>query len=143
MTRQIQTDAKGNAPDTGSPGPTPPPTRPVAPDLVSRIRAPQGGAGYGQNSSEFNPSSIDPSKQLRSPLGENLKASVTDEAIDRVIKEGTARRDDSITGQLRKIADGNVADHPAMKSPNMKAGTYGTLPQKLGATVEQPVRKPD
>jgi hypothetical protein len=131
-------NATGNAPNTGAPGPTPAPTRPLAPDLISRIRDPQEGARYGQNSGAENPSSIDPGQQLLSPLAANLKSSVHDDAIDRVIAEGTARQDDFITGQLRAISDKNVPNHPAMKSPNRAGGTYDfdSLPAKLGTSAE-------
>jgi len=127
--------AAGDAPNTGSPGPTPPPTKKLAPDVISAPRAatPQG---YGM-SPGHNPSSIPPGTQLLSPMAEVLKEGQDDGegVLDRITKEGTARRDDAITSQLRKIADGNVPNHPNMKSPNKTGGTYefDTLPAKCGS----------
>ena len=139
----VKKAAKGDGPNTGMAKQP----RPAAPDQISKIRAPSA-QGYGMNDGASNPSSVPPDKiaQTRSPLAANLAASVDDDgALDRVIKEGTTKQADSITGQLRKIAAGNVADHPHMKSPNKTGvGTYDfdSLPQKLGASAEQPVRKP-
>jgi len=54
---------------------------------------------------------------VRSQLGQNLLDSVDDDGVlDRIIQNGTARQDDSITGQLRNIAAGNVPIHPGMSS---------------------------
>ena len=115
----IQVKAKGDHPATGMP-------RPIAPDEVSHIRAP-GAAGYGMNGPQA--SSVDPAKAVLSPLAHNLKASVDDDGcLDRIIKEGTARQDDTVTGQLRKIASGNVPNHPAMSG----ASKGGTVPGKIG-----------
>jgi hypothetical protein len=133
--------AKGNAPDTGSPGPTPAPTRPAAPDVISRPRA-ATPAGYGMNS-DAGPVSVAPGTTRQSPLADNLRASVDDDGVlDRVQREGTARRDDSITSQLRSIGDKNVPDHPHMKPANSGGAPCGTIPAKIGASSAQPIRKP-
>jgi len=99
--------AKGNAPATGMP-------RQAAPDVISKPRA--GGGGFGQNGGAANPSSA-PIGAVRSQLGQNLLDSVDDDGVlDHIIKNGTARQDDSITGQLRNIVPGGVPIHPAMSS---------------------------
>jgi hypothetical protein len=75
------------------------------------------------------PSSVEPGKAVRSPLAANLKSSVDDDGVlDRIIRDGTARQDESVTGQLRKIAAGNVPTHPAMKG----AAPGPKVPGKIG-----------
>jgi hypothetical protein len=106
---KMAVQAKGNAPATGM-------ARTPAPDVISK---PRGGtvAGYGMGGGANNPSSVEPGKAVRSLLGQNLLDSVDDDGVlDHIIQKGTARQDDSITGQLRNIAAGNVPVHPAMAS---------------------------
>jgi hypothetical protein len=118
-----------------------------APDEVTNPRSPTG-QGYGMNGPHNNASSVAPGQRVISPLGQNLETSVDDGgALDRVIREGTARVDDSIGGQLRKIADGNVPDHPAMASARSRQPTYpgpkaATLPAATAKSDAQPGRKP-
>jgi len=133
--------AKGDGPNTASPGPTPAPTRPIAPDVISAPRK-ATAAGYGMNS-DNGPVSLAPGTTRQSPLADNLRASVDDDGVlDRVQREGTARQDDSVTGQLRKIADGNVPNHPHMKPANSGGAPCGTIPAKIGASSAQPIRRP-
>src|SRR5580704_8743732 len=86
--------AAGNAPATGMP-------RPVAPDVISAPRA--SHSGYGQNN-YAGPSSLTPmddSNRGVSPLAANMKAASeagSDPVLYRVITQGTARQDSSITG---------------------------------------------
>jgi hypothetical protein len=104
----VQAKAKGNAPATGMP-------RQPAPDVISSVRA-GSKAGYGMGGGVNNPS-VAPVGAVRSQLGQNLLDSVDDDGVlDRIIKSGTARQDDAITGQLRTIAAGNVPIHPGMAS---------------------------
>jgi hypothetical protein len=138
---KVKGAAPGDAPNTGAPGPTPAPTRPAAPDVISRPRQ-ATPAGYGMNS-DAGPVSLAPGVTRQSPLADNLRASVDDDGVlDHVQQFGTARRDDSITGQLRKIADGNVPTSYGMKDANTGGAPRGTIPSTLGATNAQPVRKP-
>jgi hypothetical protein len=118
--------AKGNGPATGMP-------KTPAPDEVTNIRAPSA-PGYGMNG--VQPSSVPPGKAVLSPLAANLKSSVTDDAIDSVIANGTARND-KVTSQLRTIAAGNVATAHGMKGPDNSA----RVPSKIGATNAAPARK--
>jgi hypothetical protein len=140
MAQQLKQPAKGNGANTGSPGPTPAPRAPfVNPNLaLTRVSNP----GYGSNN-DPSPASVAPGKKLSTKLGDELRNyAQTDGELDRIINEGTARREGSVTGQLRDIAAKNVASHPFMKSPNRPAGSFDTLPQKIGASAGQPVRKP-
>lgn len=132
----VQAKAPGNGPATGMQK-TPAPTKPPAPDIVSQPR--KGGDGFGQNSGMANPSRLNPGETLTSKLGANLRASVDDDgALQHIIEHGTARQDDEVTGQLRKIADGNVPTHP-----HMSGATAGPkIPQKLGDATAGPVRQP-
>jgi hypothetical protein len=117
----VQAKAKGNAPATGM-------QKTPAPDAISTPRSP-GGQGYGTGGPVGNSPSVLPGAGVRSTLAANLKSSVDDDGVlDRVIREGTARQDNSVTGQLRKIADSNVPTHPAMKG----AAPGPKVPGKLG-----------
>ena len=118
--------AKGNRGDTAGPVKTP------APDEVTNIRSPSS-PGYGMNGPQ--PSSVAPGKAVISPLGANLKSSVTDDSIDSVLANGTARND-KVTSQLRTIAAGNVPTAHGMKGPDNSA----RVPGKIGATNAAPVR---
>jgi hypothetical protein len=105
---KMSIQAKGNAPvATGMP-------RQPAPDVISNPRS--GGAGYGMSGGAVNPSRA-PVGSVRSKLAQNLLDSTDDDGVlDHIIKNGTARQDDSITGQLRTIVEGSVPIHPAMSS---------------------------
>lgn len=144
MAKEVQINAKANAPDTGSPGPTPAPTKraiPTAPDQVSMIRKPSA-VGYGMNG-DVSPSSITPGQQRLSPLAQNLKASSDDGegVLDTVIAKGTARVDSEITSQLCDIAAKSCPPSFSMKDPNANnpkvpsaLGTSnGTVALKAGA----------
>jgi hypothetical protein len=132
--RPITKPAPGNAPNTGSPGFTPAPKY-QTPDLEEvRVFTP----GYGTNN-DGGPSSVAPGKTRTSGLADELKRfAQNDGELDRVISEGTARRDDSITGQLRAIADKKVPTHPHMSG----ASAGPKVPAKLGMSEAPPVRKP-
>ena len=135
-------NAKGNAPATGMPKQP----RPAAPDQISHIRAPSA-QGYGMNDGASNPSSVPPTKiaQTISPLAANLKASVDDDGVlNSVIANGT-KLDTEITGQLRKIAPGNVPNHPNMKPANSggrRQGKFRRRPEARPAigTLGAPLR---
>jgi hypothetical protein len=135
MAKQVKTTAQGNAPGAG-PVKTPPPNQ------ILHVRGPSA-AGYGMNN-DPNASSVDPGKAVMSPLAANLKSSVDDDGVlDTVIARGTARSqtiaDDK---QLRAIADKNVPDHPHMRPANAGGAPMGTIPNKIGANINGPVRKP-
>jgi hypothetical protein len=122
--------AKGNAPATGI-------QKSVPPDAVSAPRS-GGGQGYGANGPVGNSPSVAPGKSVISLLGANLKSSVDDDGVlDSVIKNGTARQDVNVTGQLRKIAAGNVPTAHGMRGPDNSA----RVPGKIGATNAAPARK--
>jgi hypothetical protein len=124
--------AKGNAPNTGAPGPTPAPTRPSAPDVIS---APRKGtaAGYGMNS-DAGPVAIAPGATRQSPLADNLRASVDDDGVlDRVQRDGTARP--APDWQTRTVSDkGNPAAHGMASRQSNSGSPGGTIPAKIGAS---------
>lgn len=141
MARQVTTNAKGDAPDTASPGPTPAPKArvvPSAPDEISMVRHPTPN-GYAMNGPQ--PSSINPGQQMLSPMAANLKASSDDGegVLDAVIAKGTARNDDRVTSQLRSIAD---KAQPTTFGMRNRSGEGGTVPSTLGASNGTVARKP-
>jgi hypothetical protein len=118
--------------------------RTPAPDAVSSPRS-GGGQGYGANGPVGNSPRTDaPGKRVVSPLGSNLESSVEDKgALDRVIREGTARVDDSISGQLRTIADGNVpVAHGMARQQADYPGVAKAIPAGTKASDAEPARKP-
>jgi hypothetical protein len=126
MAYQVKTTAKGDAANTGAPGPTPAPkAKPQPPDQISKVRAPTNAGGYGLNGF-VGRSSLNPGEQLLSPMAESLKAASDDgeSVLDTVVAKGTARQDTSITSQLRTIAAGNVPDHSSMGSARSRQATY-------------------
>ena len=60
--------------------------RTPAPDEVTRVRDPQGGDAYGQNSGAGNPSSLPPGKGgAQSLLGQNMRDSVDDPVMEQIL----------------------------------------------------------
>jgi hypothetical protein len=139
-------------PNTGMPT-TLAPTRPAKvppPDIVSTLRAEHNvGSRYGLNGFAGR-SSTSPGEMVQSPLAASIKTASEKESnpvLDAIIAKGSAAMSVTPTGdavtategvtgsQLRKIAEGNVPDHPFMKSPN-KTGKgiydFDTLPAKTG-----------
>ena len=113
----VQAKAKGNGPATGM-------QKTPAPDAISAPRS-GSGQGHGSNGPVGNNPSVEPGKRVLSPLAQNLESSVDDDGcLNRIIREGTARQDDSITSQLRTIADGNVPDAFGMESARKRQPTY-------------------
>jgi hypothetical protein len=128
----VQAKAAGDLSATGMP-------RQPAPDVISAPRS--GGAGYGMSGGAVNPSRV-PVGAVRSKLAQNLLDSTDDDGVlDHIIKNGTARQDDSITGQLRTIVEGAVPIHPAMSSapkaalPAVKYGAPAPMPAKPKASA--------
>ena len=141
--RAVTTGAKGDAPGQKI-GPTSAPVKKyVNPVLTERQETP----GYGQ-AKNLGPSSVEPGTTDTSPLADELKRmnALGDggDHLEDIIREGTARNSsvDLISKQTRDVSDESLAPAHGMKSPNLPAGQYGTLPAKLGASAEPPVRKP-
>jgi hypothetical protein len=130
--KPVKTTATGNAADTGTPVSIAP-TRPAAPDEVSSVRAPSR-AGHGMNG-YAGASSLAPGQMTRSPLADNLVATVGDAALDAVVKFGSAAMRSPETGddvedvkgtpatQIRKLAPGNVPDSWGMESARSRQPT--------------------
>ena len=137
--RPVTKSAPGDAPNTGAPGPTPPPSRPAPPDEVTELRHPANlRSGYGLNGYS-GPSSIPPGQQKLSPLAENLKAS--SEApdgltLDHIIQHGTAR-DTSVdlqSTQTRKIDATPSKSSFGLTRRGIDSGSPGgTVPARTGA----------
>lgn len=141
--RATTVPAKGDAPQR-RPGPTPPPVRKYQnPVLTERDDPP----GYGA-AKNLGPSSVEPGTTNTSPLADELKRvnALGDggDHLQDIIENGTARNSmvDLASLQTRDVSDEQLAPAHGQKSPNMKAGSYGTLPAKLGASAEPPVRTP-
>jgi len=96
MAISVKEAAKGNAAQTGAPGPTPAPkSKPTAPDLISQVRSPvTGGNRYGQNQFAGR-SSLNPGETLISPMAASLKAAQDDgeSVLDAVISRGAKMAD--------------------------------------------------
>lgn len=127
---------------------TPAPTRPAAPDVISRVR--QGGDAFGQNGPAGNVSSLPPGVGgPQTALGKNLKASVSDPLIDRIVQQGTARGP-AANVELQSPQTRSVSDtaYPSVHGQSKRGADSGSpgglIPSKMGAsgTVAQPIRKP-
>jgi hypothetical protein len=129
----VQAKAKGNGPATGMP-------KTPAPDAISSPRS-GSGQGYGTNGPVGNSPSVEPGKRVVSALAQNLESSVDDDGVLQTVIGKGARMDDT-NFQTRKIAEGNVPDHPHMKPANSGGAPSGTIPSKIGASSAQPIRKP-
>jgi len=141
----VKTTATGNAKDTGTPVSLPP-TRRAAPDEVTSVRAPSR-AGYGMNNYP-GASSTPPGVLTRSPLADNLVDSVTDPALDQILKSGTASGKVEIGApQTRTIPPGNVPDAFGMESNRSRqpsSAKFSAIPAALDKSSQgDPVRKPD
>jgi hypothetical protein len=124
--------------------------RTPAPDTVTDIRSSRGGSAYGQ-SGGHNPSSIAPGQGgPQSLLGQNMRQSVDDPAMDQVLAKGSAGRDDQIPSdsedfQLRPISDRSYPLAHGMarqQNPDAVFGKARTLPEAQTDNEEGPVRKP-
>lgn len=132
--RPVEQPAKGNAPSDASAAgnPTPAPTKPYEnPSMKPR----DFRGGVGQNS-YAGPSSLAPGQTMTSPLADELRrvASKGDggDALGEIIAHGTARRDDTITDQLRNITKNGVPAHPHMKNANDGGAPSGKVPSATG-----------
>ena len=132
--------ADGNGPATGMPGPTPAPTRPFAPDVISHPRAPVG-AGYGMSGGAENPSSIAPGVELSSQMSKVLRDAQNDgeDALGKLIAGGT--HDDSRTGipdiddEERTVSAEQYPPAHGMKQQQQHdSKQWSSLPATLGAS---------
>jgi hypothetical protein len=140
MAIKVSEAAKGNAPATGMQK-TPAPTRQAPPDATSHVRAPTAQS-YGENGPINNASRTNPGEIVESDLGRNMRESVDDDgALDQIIKNGVRMDTGFQTRDLNNKADKNRSASPV--HPHMTgASKGGTVPQKLGQSAAEPVRKP-
>jgi len=147
MTRKPTTggNAKGDARNTGAPGPTPPPR--------TKYKEPLPGekdtvTGYGA-ARNFGPSSADPGVSVTSPLADDLRnvAAQADsgDLLGRIIEKGTAHGP-AADVELQSPQTRNVDNTPYAPAHGMRSrsGEGGTVPAKCGQAVFDPnsVRKP-
>jgi hypothetical protein len=126
----VQAGSKGSNPTAGA-------VKTPAPDAVSSPRHPTG-LGYGQNNYS-GASSIAPGQAVRSPLADNLRTSVSDDALDQVIARGAGNGDEVLNTQVRKIGSGNVAAGHGMHDRNKLSEK---VPSSVGWNQGEPARKP-
>lgn len=141
--RAVTAPAKGDAPGQKI-GPTPAPVKKyVNPVLTERQETP----GYG-NAKNLGPSSVEPGTTDTSPLADELKRvnALGDggDHLEDIIREGTARNNsvDLISKQTRDVSDAPLTPAHGLRSRNLPAGSYDTLPAKLGELAKPPVRQP-
>ncbi|HVA17446.1 MAG TPA: hypothetical protein VMV59_07000 [Candidatus Dormibacteraeota bacterium] len=134
--------ARGDAPNTGAPGPTPAPVKrvvPAAPDAVSSIRHPTLAADYGQNG-YVGRTSTNPGERVASDLAENMRATAGDDVLDNIIARGTARADAEF--ELQSPQTRTVDASPITPAFGMRSRTAGQeggkVPASLGATSTAP-----
>jgi hypothetical protein len=147
--RAITTVAKGDAPNTGSPGPTPGPTKKyVNPILTERVEP----TGYGQ-AKNLGPSSVEPGVTETSGLADELRrvAAESDagDLLAAIADHGTARNAsvDLQSKQTRDVPDDLRNVHPAMKRQTTpsKVGdvVVGQLPSTVGASAAKDPTDPN
>lgn len=106
------------------------------------VEAKLGGTSYGQAQDVFTPSSIAPGSKVQSVMAQNLREGQADseDVLSQVEKFGAAGKDDN--RQTRAVSTKGYSPSHGMKSPNLEAGKYDTLPDKLGASAKPVVRNP-
>jgi hypothetical protein len=104
-----------------------------------------GGQGYGE-SSYSGPSSLPPGAGgPQSTLGKNLKDSVTDPLLDRLISKPAKSGDTDIAGAplTRNVSDQQYPAAHGHKSRTAGDGSPGgAVPSKIGLQNATPIRKP-
>jgi len=128
--------AKGNAPNTGSPGKTPAPVRYANPALDERSFVP----GYGTNHFTGR-SSVDPGQKMTSALADDLKRKAGEgdagDLLQTIIEGGHA-----LNAQTRTLPAGNVPLAHGMDVRGDRGGGV-KVPNKIGDPVAVPMaRKP-
>lgn len=133
MAKQVDTPAKGDAKNTGSPGPTP---APVHQTFGGKGDQPIGNNRYGGPSSTDAPGQniVSGFEAMKDPTG----------VLDTVQAKGLRPDDASpINGQIRKIAAGAASTHPGMSRRGVADGSPGgSVPAAVGLVEAQPVRQP-
>jgi hypothetical protein len=138
--RAVTQPAKGNAANTGAPGPTPAPVTSVSLALArdkSWGRESYGAGGYGGRVV------ADPGQTVTSPLADAIRKAQADEAdvLSAAIKGGTPA---SIADQLRTVSAKPYPPTHGAKSNQDASKVYGkaSLPASTTDGEKEPVRKP-
>lgn len=146
--RTVKVAAKGDAPNTGSPGASPAPTRYANPSPNPKQFVPT----YGSNL-DPHPSSLVPGEKATSPLADNLKNKAAEgdagDLLGHIIQHGTARgKAAEVELQSPQTRDVDNTPYPPAfghRSRQSDSGSPGgTIPNKLGESVFNPAayRKP-
>lgn len=147
--RAITQPARGNAPNTGAPGPTPGPTKKYQNLVLTERDEP---TGYGQ-AKNLGPSSVEPGVTITSPLADELRRVAADsdagDLIGAIAEHGTARNSsvDLKSPQTRDVPSDLRNVHPAMRRQTTpsKVGdvVVGELPKTCGASAAPDPKEPN
>ena len=137
--------AKGDARNTGAPGPTPPPrTKYKQPESGEKFQV----VGYGA-ARNFGPSSADPGVTITSPLADDLRnvAAQGDggDLLGRIAERGTARGPAAdVELQSPQTRDVDASPYPTAHGMRNRSGEGAKVPNRLGESVFNPasIRKP-
>jgi hypothetical protein len=137
--KPVTVTAPGDARNTGAPGFTPGPTRPVPP-LDLGIRSDEGGGQrYGRNQA-FHAASIEPGTKLTS----DFSVQPDDPVLQSVIGSGAARN--TTVGDLMSPQTRPISAEPIPTSFGMKGASSGPkIPgsvDKSGGPLPGTIRKP-
>ncbi len=136
--RPVKVPAKGDAPNTGSPGPTPPPTLAETQHMKDTA---YGRTSYGANAYAGRVVA-NPGKSVTSPLADQLKAKAAEgdggDLLQTIIEKGTARDStvDLRSPQTRFVSKEQYPATFGHKSHTADAGSPGGMvPSHCGAPV--------
>jgi hypothetical protein len=129
--RPVKVPAKGDAKNTGSPGPTPAPT---SAELALKRDTSMGRTSYGANAWDGR-TAADPGKSVSSPLADQLRAKngeADGDLLGRIIERGSSR---AVVADvdLQSPQTRQVDATPLPTTHGMKGATAGPkVPTKLG-----------
>lgn len=140
--RAVKAAAKGDAKNTGAPGPTPAPVKFANPSLTERDFAPNYGTNHFTGASSANPG-----EKVTSPLADNLKAKAAEgdagDLLQDIIERGTAR-DTSVELQSPQTRVVSNEQLPASFGMRSRVGEGAKVPATCGFSEFDPnsERKP-
>jgi hypothetical protein len=136
--RRVQIPAKGNAPDSHNPGPTPAPTEDALVKLTRAKDTAWGRQSYGANGYP-GPASVEPGAKISSPLADQLKAKAAEgdagDLLQTIIEKGTARDSmvDLASPQTRDVSKEQYPSAHGQVRRSLDSGSPGgTVPSVTG-----------